>query len=313
LAAVPARADAPGPQSIAEAEALFQEGKRLMATGNYGAACPKLAESQRLDPGGGTLITLALCHEAEGKTASAWAEFGEALTIALKDGRVDRATVAREHGAKLEPKLSHLVVRVPSNVSMIEGVQVSQDGIELGRAAWGTALPVDPGEHVVEARLPGHKPWMRFVVIAPAGDRQELEVGPLVEDAPPASPAVAREAPGVTAQNPRRTVGWIAGGASVALLGGATYFGVRAIDDHSTANHRCPTSPCHDRAGVDANDDSRKEATLSTIGFVAGGATLGAALYLLLTTSSQRAASARPRFVASPIANGAYAAWSTSW
>src|SRR5262249_15429731 len=152
------------------AEALFIEAKKLMNDGNYRDACPKLAESQRLDPGGGTLITLALCHEADGKTASAWAEFGEALTIALKDGREDRATVARLHAERLEPRLCHLTIRVDSEVSNLQGIEVTQDGVMLERPAWGTALPVDPGEHHIEARAPGMKTWKGSVLVGASSD-----------------------------------------------------------------------------------------------------------------------------------------------
>src|SRR5262245_53123818 len=73
---------APTPAEVAVAEALFRQGKDLLAAGKTSEACPKLAESQRIDPAGGTLIALALCYEADGKTASAWVVFGEAQAVA---------------------------------------------------------------------------------------------------------------------------------------------------------------------------------------------------------------------------------------
>src|SRR5262245_41031428 len=101
---MPARAEEPSTPT-ALAETPFQTAKKLMADGDFVHACPKLAESQRLDPGGGTVLTLALCHEGEGKTATAWAEFNEARALAVRDGQKDREIVAREHTAALEPKL----------------------------------------------------------------------------------------------------------------------------------------------------------------------------------------------------------------
>ncbi len=288
-------------QEIAEAEVLFQEGKRLMAAGNYGQACPKLAESQRLDPGGGTLVTLALCHESEGRTASAWAEFGEALTLALKDGRVDRATVAREHAERLEPKLSRLTVRVPPRVSGLDGVEILQDGHVLGRAAWGTPLPVDPGEHLIEARAPGKKTWSRVILIAPAADRQATEVGALEDEpaqkaAPP--PSTDAKAPPVEPSHAQRTAGFVVGGVGLALVGAASYFGIQAIADRNTAKKACPgTGPCANQPAVNLNESSKREADLSTAGFALGGVALGVATFLLLTSPSSKPASADLRRV----------------
>src|SRR5437764_5986851 len=78
----------------ATAEALFEDGKRLASAGEYAAACPKFAASQKLDPAVGTALNLADCYEKLGRTACAWAEFRSAEAGARSIGSKDREELA---------------------------------------------------------------------------------------------------------------------------------------------------------------------------------------------------------------------------
>lgn len=177
LAAFPARAMAePAGDPVAMAEALFQEGKQLLERGEAHAACPKLAESLRLDRATGTLLALAMCHEVEGRLASAWAEYLEVIARAKTDGRPDREEAARQWAHKLEARLSTLSVAVPAAVAEIPGLRVQRDGVPLEAPAWSTAVPVDPGPHVVVATAPGRETWTTTVVVAGAAEHQTVTV-----------------------------------------------------------------------------------------------------------------------------------------
>jgi tetratricopeptide (TPR) repeat protein len=91
--------------SASEADALFHRGKERLAAGDYAEACPLLAESYSLDPASGTLLALAVCHEREGKLATAFTEYGEVAVRSRAERRKDRAGAARDKAAELEGKL----------------------------------------------------------------------------------------------------------------------------------------------------------------------------------------------------------------
>ncbi|HMJ09959.1 MAG TPA: hypothetical protein VK524_01070, partial [Polyangiaceae bacterium] len=96
----------------AAAQSLFDQGRALMAKGNNAEACPKLEESQRLDPGTGTLLNLARCYELTNRLASAWTKYLEAASSAQATGNVKREREARKRAEALVPKLAQLVISV---------------------------------------------------------------------------------------------------------------------------------------------------------------------------------------------------------
>jgi hypothetical protein len=169
--ATPLAGTAQASPSVSEqmlAQSLFDEGRQLMDRGAYAEACPKLAESQRLDPGGGTLLNLAICHEKEGRLGTAYLEMKAASSQASKDGRKDREKIANEHLATLGLRVPHLAVHV---VQEEPNLEVTVDGTPLRKPAWDLLTVVDPGAHVIDASAPGKAPSHQTITLAEAEQR----------------------------------------------------------------------------------------------------------------------------------------------
>src|SRR5688572_30490055 len=136
----------------AAARALFGEGRDLMEAERFEEACPKFEESLRLDHGMGTQFNLAHCWEKVGRSASAWALFLDVAAAARAGNQPEREAAARERAKALEPKLTRLRVTLTDPAA---DTKVMRDDQEIGRAAWGMAVPVDPGDHVIRVTASG--------------------------------------------------------------------------------------------------------------------------------------------------------------
>ncbi|RYZ09138.1 MAG: tetratricopeptide repeat protein [Myxococcales bacterium] len=221
----------------AVAEALYRQARDLMAAGKYAEACPKFAQSQQLDPATGTLLNLAACHEKQGRLATAWLEYSDALVAARRDGREDRVEYARARAQELEPKLSRLVLVLEPGAEA-PGVTIELDGASIGSGVFGVPTAVDPGEHTVKASAPGKKPSVFRVTIGAEAEQRTLTIPALqdapVEPTPEPAPAplvssvgLAAKAPGdQLATRPVPTSVYIAGGITLALAAGAGVTGV---------------------------------------------------------------------------------------
>jgi hypothetical protein len=274
----------PSPQDSGAAEALFRDARQLALSGKIPEACVKFAESQRLDPRVGTLIYLATCHEQEGKTATAWAEFNDAIAQAHRAGLQDREAQARERAALVEQKLSYVVIQVDAPEL---GVIVRIDGREI--RAFGTRLPLDPGSVAMDAGAPGKKPWRQSLVIPAGPSEQTVRIPRLESEAAlvPAAPVKPLRSPpppeSPTHGSTQRIAGAAVAGLGVAGIAVGAVFGFRAKSQYDAANGSCDGSYCTDE-GLAGHDDANRSATVSTIAFGVGIAAIGVATVLILTS-----------------------------
>jgi len=284
--------------SSAAAQGLFDQAKALMAAGKPAEACPKFEESQRLDPGSGTLINLALCYEQTKRIASAWSTYRDAAAAARTSGNAERERGARERAAALAPKVSKLVLEVPAE-ARVPGLHLTRDGADVGDAQWGVPIPADEGSHSVTAKAPGFQDWQTKIVVSGGGATTtvgvpKLEAVPVAAEPEPASEAEPKAAP-LAAQTPSaeehaasglggQRIGALAlGGVGVAGVVVGSIFGVQAMSKHSEAKKSCEGTQCTSPEGVKAGNDAHSAANVSTIAMIAGGVALAGGVTLWLT------------------------------
>lgn len=296
----------PSASDRAAAETLFNQALELLEKSKAAEACPKLQESQRLDPGVGTLLYLADCYKQVGKTASAWGTFREAAYAASAAGQKDREELATKEAAALEAVLSKLIISVEKPDT--PGMKVLRDGQEVGRALWESPVPVDPGKSVVSAEAPGMLPWKQELDVPVGAGSTSVRVpaltpAPVVAAPPPAaappplavttipSPPPERESGGGGVQ---RGLGWLGVGLGAAGLVGGGVLGIVAKANYESSRDGCRKQDDDTLCNADAIDQGEGAQTLATAASVTvsvGAALLVGGIVMIVTAPSSRSAS----------------------
>lgn len=285
LGAGPARAQG---KHAATADALFREARAAMKSGNYKSACPKLAESHRLDPAAGTAINLADCQEKLGKLADALQAARDAVDL-LKAGD-HRIGPVKDQIAALEKRVPKLTVKLAPGTP--EGTRVKRDDVELGEGSLNVALPVNPGEHWIVVVAPGRADSRTKVsltegasrtVVVEAGERRGAEAAaePVASHDTVEPPRRTGPTSTTDSGSTQKTLGWVVVGGGAAFLVAAAYFRYQAGQNADEADKLCPTSPCAKADQYDAlRDDEKSNMSLANVSVgigllaVAGGTTL---------------------------------------
>lgn len=275
------------PAQSAAAESVFLEGRALMKEGRYAEACPKFELSARLERAAGTEANLAECYLQLGRTASAWLHYREAAALAQQGGADARAAEARERASRLEPTLCRLVVR--ASQPLPPGAVVRRDGQPLDVAVLGTGVPVDPGTHVVEARV-GDAPAVSRQVSTPAPAEgapcaETVVVLPPLPVPRPRPIARTIEPAPVPAGASRSVVPIVLGGAGIVALGIGTGFVVDAVSRRDGAD--CTSAGCTS-VGQEERRGAGTSADVATVSFAVAGALGAAAIVLWLVAPSSK-------------------------
>ena len=270
-------------QNPQQAETFFNEGRALAQAGKYKEACEKFEASQTADPAPGTLIHLADCHEKLEQRGRAWLEFLAASESAARGGRPEWEKQARQRAAALEASLPSVVITIKPADHSRDG-HVSLDGRPLPWSLVGVRVPVDPGPHVVEFKRSKGSPLQRpFEATGVSTSQVELAITdePGTDGRPLVPPE--REAP----SSSRLPVSIAVGALGLIGLGVGTGFGLVAGSKWKDASSKCPDGGrCADAASYESARAARSAATISTVGFVAGGVLLATGVVLFLTAPS---------------------------
>lgn len=276
------------------AEAMFEEGRALMAEGKHAEACEKFKASDEAAPSVGARINLGDCSAAQGKTATAWGHYKSAANLARRQKDERRARLASAKADDLEPTLTYAQLDVPT-ASRVDGLVVAWDGEQHAPALWGQRFPVDPGSHEVSATADGHHTWSDRVEAGAPGETVAVAV-PVLEQLPD----IARggdghdpraDAPSRFTTGRRVALGLATGG--VIALGVGTAFGLSArskwndaTDNHCNAQLQC------DSDGQKLATDASRAGNIATIGFAAGIVAVGGAVALWFISKPDAARSA---------------------
>jgi hypothetical protein len=192
---------------------------------------------------------------------------------------------ARKAMEAMEPRIPSVVITVKGHAAP----KVTVDGVPVPAAALGVNRPVDPGKHVVRAEAEGFAPTeVPFSVAEGKTAAVNVELKPAAAapkaapPPPPPRPEVPAPQPAAKGGSTQKILGWsslgIGGGA---LLMGAVTGGV-ALKKHGDLAAVCQGGHC---TGQDAAISSyHTMGTLSTVGFIAGGALAVTGVVLVVTS-----------------------------
>ncbi len=300
-----------------QADALFARGREAMTARDYAQACALLQDSYLLDPATGSLLALAICHEWEGKLASAFREYEDVAARGEDEGRPDRARAASERVAALRPALSTLTLHLAADTRSSAGREVRIDQALVDPSMYELPIPVDGGTHEVVVSAPQKQTFRVSVNMAAHHDNQTVSIPALSSGAVMPEPTIRRPRavpivqPVAGAQAERsqngtesrpylRAVGITTLSAGLVALVAGTLLTLKDVHDNNVQNSGCSKAGCVD-------DPPQTPLTLggtSSAALIAGASlTVAGTVMLIIARRAERSDEA-PAVTLAPVVAG---------
>ncbi|MBL8743668.1 MAG: hypothetical protein JNK04_21310 [Myxococcales bacterium] len=281
---------------IGSADQLFAQAKQLMSEGKFAQACAKFEASYDADPALGALLNLADCLERDGRMASAYGRWGDAIDYANKKND-ERAKFARERRDEIRPKLSFVTLAVKGEA---DDLTVFKGDTKLSKGAFGTALPTDPGETVIQVvRGTDQVLWETTIVLSEA-EQKTVDI-PLDVIAKANPTATKKRTAGAGRSGERgevpegfwstqRIAGFVVGAGGLLVAGGGFALGGIAQSKKSDLDAECSesdTTRLCTPEGLEIADEARTFAEASTYTLVAGGIVVAVGITVIITAPNE--------------------------
>jgi hypothetical protein len=294
--------DGPSAADRTTARRLATEGQLALKKGDWDTAADRFERANNLLAAPTFLVRLARARVGQGRLVEAYEIYRQIIREGVAPDQPDafkRALAeAKQEVKSVEPRLAWVSVNVVgANPNVVE---VQLNNAVIPSAALGAQRPVDPGTLHARATAEGYRTAEADVQLAEGEHLPAIELRMVALPKAETTIAVEPQSPvmsddgGEPAFISQSTLGYVTlglGGAGLAVGGIA---GILAIGKHSDLEALCEkpdTTPCHiydpdgtkhDQA-VKTKHDLDTYATVSTVGFIAGGALAATGLILLIT------------------------------
>lgn len=274
----------PDAKARAEAQKLYEDGAKDMEVDDYARACPKFEAAFKILPEHiRTGLTLAECLDKLGQPAAALEVLESVSVLAQAKGDTKKMAEIEAIMVDVDSRVPRIILEIPKDIATMPGFSVSRDGVPVPRAIWGKPIPLESGNHEVEASAVDRETWKKEVVLR-VGDRTTVVVEPAWEKIKPKVIVL----PGHKWPNRMRVLGIL--GISVGAAGLATWgiLGGVAMSKNNASIGHCDAKNTCDAEGFNRRNEAISLGHGATGALVAGTVLTAAGVTLLLISRSAK-------------------------